>query len=59
VGVSSMFLWMTNFRMQSKRSVARVTLAAYLSPSLSRGCQMVYFQTKNSNLGKFWRGLIE
>jgi hypothetical protein len=21
----------------------------------SRGCQMVYFHTKNSNLGKFWR----
>jgi hypothetical protein len=20
-----------------------------------RGCQMVYFQTKNPNLGKFWR----
>jgi hypothetical protein len=22
-----------------------------------QGCQMVYFQTKNSNLGKFWRVL--
>jgi hypothetical protein len=22
-----------------------------------QGCQMVYFQTKNSNLGKFWRAL--
>jgi hypothetical protein len=21
------------------------------------GCQMVYFQTKNPNLGKFWEGL--
>jgi hypothetical protein len=21
-----------------------------------QGCQMVYYQTKNSNLGKFWRG---
>jgi hypothetical protein len=25
--------------------------------SLQQGCQMVYFQTKNLNLGKFWRGL--
>jgi hypothetical protein len=24
---------------------------------LEQGCQMVYFQTKNSNLGKFWRVL--
>jgi hypothetical protein len=22
-----------------------------------KGCQMVYFQTKNPNLGKFWRAL--
>jgi hypothetical protein len=22
-----------------------------------QGCQMAYFQTKNSNLGKFWRVL--
>jgi hypothetical protein len=22
-----------------------------------QGCQMVYFQTKNSNFGKFWRAL--
>jgi hypothetical protein len=34
-----------------------------LSPSASsdgrqvQGCQMVYFQTKNANLGKFWRAL--
>jgi hypothetical protein len=25
--------------------------------SLWQGCQMVYFQTKNPNLGKFWRAL--
>jgi hypothetical protein len=24
---------------------------------VNRGCQMVYFQTKNPNLGKFWRAL--
>jgi hypothetical protein len=26
---------------------------------LEQGCQMVSFQTKNSNLGKFWRALGE
>jgi hypothetical protein len=24
---------------------------------VAQGCQMVYFQTKNSKLGKFWRTL--
>jgi hypothetical protein len=27
-----------------------------MSPAV-QGCQMVCFQTKNSNLGKFWRAL--
>jgi hypothetical protein len=27
------------------------------SSGLTRGCQMVYFQTKNPNLGQFWRAL--
>jgi hypothetical protein len=26
-------------------------------PLVRQGCQMVYFQTKNPNLGKFWRAL--
>jgi hypothetical protein len=26
-------------------------------PAAQQGCQMVYFQTKNSNLGKYWRAL--
>jgi hypothetical protein len=26
-------------------------------PGLTRGCQRVYFQTKNPNLDKFWRAL--
>jgi hypothetical protein len=25
--------------------------------SVHQGCQMVFFQTKNPNLGKFWRAL--
>jgi hypothetical protein len=24
-------------------------------PSLEQGCQMVYFQNKNTNLGLYWR----
>jgi hypothetical protein len=28
-----------------------------ISPTLKQGCQMVCFQTKNPNLGKFWRVL--
>jgi hypothetical protein len=24
---------------------------------VTQGCQMVYFQTKKANLGKFWRAL--
>jgi hypothetical protein len=29
-----------------------------LEPAISKqGCQMVYFQTKNPNLGNFWRAL--
>jgi hypothetical protein len=31
------------------------TSRAGFHSSLSQGCQMVYFQTKNPNLGKFWR----
>jgi hypothetical protein len=27
-----------------------------LSRSPGQGCQMVYFQTKNTNMGKFWEG---
>jgi hypothetical protein len=26
-----------------------------LRHTADQGCQMVYFQTKNPNLGKFWR----
>jgi hypothetical protein len=29
----------------------------YLYVYVKQGCQMVYFQTKNPNLGKFWRAL--
>jgi hypothetical protein len=28
-----------------------------LVPGHHQGCQMIYFQTKNPNLGKFWRAL--
>jgi hypothetical protein len=28
-----------------------------LIPSVDQGCQMVYFQAKNPNLGKFWMAI--
>jgi hypothetical protein len=30
---------------------------SHYNSSIYRDCQMVYFQTKNPNLGKFWRVL--
>jgi hypothetical protein len=35
----------------------RTSLGRGIVWSLSQGCQMVCFQTKNPNLGKFWRAL--
>jgi hypothetical protein len=29
----------------------------HIESGLNQGCQMVYYQTKNTNLGKFWRVL--
>jgi hypothetical protein len=40
--------------------VFRAGLVIDLRPDprkVDQGCQMVYFQTKNSNLGRFWRAL--
>jgi hypothetical protein len=40
--------------------VARVDGMSDVIPRITgemQGCQMVYFQTINSNLGKFWRAL--
>jgi hypothetical protein len=33
------------------------TLFKYLQPADTQGCQRVHFQTKNRNLGTFWRVL--
>jgi hypothetical protein len=30
---------------------------AFLDMYWDQGCQMVYFRTENTNLGKFWRAL--
>jgi hypothetical protein len=43
--------------------MAELKIAAQRSPAANKlrqiyGCQMVYFQTKNPNLGKFWRVLL-
>jgi hypothetical protein len=32
----------------------KAALVDPISHSDTQGCQMVYFQTKNTNLGKFW-----
>jgi hypothetical protein len=40
-----------------KRQIVRSRSWRACYPSQNQGCQMVYFQTKNSNLGKFWRAL--
>jgi hypothetical protein len=34
-----------------------MTSAQFRMTYLAQGCQMEYFQTKNPNLGKFWRVL--
>jgi hypothetical protein len=36
---------------------ARVFIAIRFGRSRQQGCQMVSFQTKNTNLGKFWSAL--
>jgi hypothetical protein len=33
------------------------TALVFVTHDCRQGCQMVYFQTKNPNLGKFWRAL--
>jgi hypothetical protein len=33
------------------------SLFFHISAAAGQGCQMVYFQTKNPSLGKFWRVL--
>jgi transcription initiation factor TFIID subunit 6 len=40
---------------ESRRAEALQSLAC--DPGNDQCCQMAYFQTKNANLGKFWRVL--
>jgi hypothetical protein len=51
--------WIVNRRCQSNFKLVR-TFAFFQHFSCKiggkQGCQMVVFQTKNPNLGKFWRG---
>jgi hypothetical protein len=35
----------------------RAVAPAIYALCVQQGCQMVYFETKNPNLGKFWRTL--
>jgi hypothetical protein len=53
-------VWSTCFRsrvakirIENERSIGDVTIGWNCRP-LKQGCQMVYFQTKNPSLGKFW-----
>jgi hypothetical protein len=39
------------------RRVRSITKPGFFSRAPVQGCQMVYFQNKNKNLGKFWRVL--
>jgi hypothetical protein len=40
---------------KKKRNIPSVQLGKYgMHLTSHQGCQMVYFQTKNPNLGKFW-----
>jgi hypothetical protein len=48
-----------DFGLQARNLISLVTRWAYMSAGREQGCQMVYFQTKNLNLGKFWRALGE
>jgi hypothetical protein len=40
-----------------KDGVSSISCAAIFSPQRLQGCQMAHFQSKNPNLGKFWRFL--
>jgi hypothetical protein len=42
-----------SFRIENKKNLERQKVKV----ERDQGCQMVYFQTENSNLGKFYRGL--
>jgi hypothetical protein len=42
---------------KQKQKTDKMLFAASGFQTLVHGCQMLYFQTKNSNLGSFWRAL--
>jgi hypothetical protein len=41
----------------SPNLVTLFSITAFLQMYVGQGCQMVCLQTKNPNLGKFWRAL--
>jgi hypothetical protein len=43
--------------MGSIKRFAKLLLFGMPKASVNQGCQMAYFQTKNPDLGKFWRVL--
>jgi hypothetical protein len=40
-----------------KKMLPTTMTSATITPTRYQGCQMVYFLTKNCNLGTFWRAL--
>jgi hypothetical protein len=50
-------IWRTFFPENVFGHTDAVLIFKELISALKQGCQMVSFQTKNSNLGKFWRAL--
>jgi hypothetical protein len=54
-GMCATFVIHIQTKVNNRPSHNLVTLAA--GSAVEQGCQMVYFQTKNPNLGKFWRGM--
>jgi hypothetical protein len=51
-------VWFEKYTIWQPRSGLQSLIAAKADGNgLEQGCQMVYFQTKNPNLGKFLRAL--
>jgi hypothetical protein len=44
-------------QMNDDEAQAEATWNQFYKAAAEQGCQMVCFQTKNPNLGKFWRAL--
>jgi hypothetical protein len=48
------FLQSSNSEIQANHNITKISSCSLYQ---AQGCQMVYFQTKNRNLGTYWRDL--